>query len=129
LRRLNVARVFETVRLNGPITRQLIGEMSGLSKPTVNEALDILQKENLILLTDAKIKSATGRPGPKAQQISFNKDRKKIVAIDIGGSNIRLLISDLDGNIIATLMQSTPLKGGRKAIIAKVKELYESCRL
>jgi nucleoside-diphosphate-sugar epimerase len=114
------------VRTNGPITRQLIGEISGLSKPTVNEALDILNKEKLISMNEAKNKSAAGRPGPKAQQITFNKDRKKIVAIDIGGSNIRLLVSDLDGNIIATLMQSTPLKGGRKAIIAKVKELYES---
>ena len=121
-----MARVFETVRTNGPITRQLIGEISGLSKPTVNEALDILNKEKLISMNEAKTKSAAGRPGPKAQQISFNKDRKKIVAIDIGGSNIRLLVSDLDGNIIATLMQSTPLKGGRKAIIAKVKELYET---
>ena len=125
LRRLNVARVFETVRLNSPITRQLIGEISGLSKPTVNEALDILQKEKLILLTDVKSKSTSGRPGPKAQQITFNKDRKKIVAIDIGGSNIRLLVSDLDGNIISTSMESTPIESGRKAILSKIKVLYE----
>ena len=125
LRRLNVARVFETVRSNSPITRQLIGEISGLSKPTVNEALDILQKEKLILLTDVKSKSTSGRPGPKAQQITFNKDRKKIVAIDIGGSNIRLLVSDLDGNIISTSMESTPIESGRKAILSKIRMLYE----
>ena len=125
LRRLNVARVFETVRLNSPITRQLIGEISGLSKPTVNEALDILQKEKLILLTDVKSRSTSGRPGPKAQQITFNKDRKKIVAIDIGGSNIRLLVSDLDGNIISTSMESTPIESGRKAILSKIRMLYE----
>ena len=125
LRRLNVARVFETVRLNSPITRQLIGEISGLSKPTVNEALDILQKEELILLTDVKSRSTSGRPGPKAQQITFNKDRKKIVAIDIGGSNIRLLVSDLDGNIISTSMESTPIESGRKAILSKIRMLYE----
>lgn len=125
LRRLNVARVFETVRINSPITRQLIGEISGLSKPTVNEALDILQKEKLILLTDVKSKSTSGRPGPKAQQITFNKDRKKIVAIDIGGSNIRLLVSDLDGNIISTSMESTPIESGRKAILSKIRMLYE----
>ncbi|CAN2241097.1 NagC Transcriptional regulator/sugar kinase [actinobacterium SCGC AAA044-D11] len=120
-----MARVFETVRLNSPITRQLIGEISGLSKPTVNEALDILQKEKLILLTDVKSRSTSGRPGPKAQQITFNKDRKKIVAIDIGGSNIRLLVSDLDGNIISTSMESTPIESGRKAILSKIKVLYE----
>jgi hypothetical protein len=125
LRRLNVARVFEIVRLKGPITRQSIGEISGLSKPTVNEAIDILNKEMLISLNDVPTKSTTGRPGPKAQQITFNKDRKKIVAIDIGASNIRLMVSDLDGNIIATLMQSTPLDSGRKAILAKIKSIYD----
>jgi predicted NBD/HSP70 family sugar kinase len=114
------------VRLHGPITRQSIGEISGLSKPTVNEAIDILNKEMLISLNDLSTKSTAGRPGPKAQQITFNKDRKKIVAIDIGGSSIRLLLSDLDGNIIATLTQSTPLKGGRKAILAKIKSLYDT---
>ena len=117
LRRLNIARVFEIVRLNGPSTRQLIGEISGLSKPTVNEAIDILHKKLLISLNDVSTKSTASRPGPKAQQITFNKDRKKIVAIDIGGSNIRLVLSDLDGNIITTLIQSTPVKSGRKSIL------------
>jgi hypothetical protein len=50
---------------------------------------------------------------------------KKIVAIDIGGSNIRLLVSDLDGNIISTSMESTPIESGRKAILSKIKVLYE----
>ena len=125
LRRLNIARVFEIVRLNGPTTRQSIGEISGLSKPTVNEAIDILHKKMLISLNDVSTKSSGSRPGPKAQQITFNKDRKKIVAIDIGGSNIRLLLSDLDGNIITTLIQSTPVKSGRKSILAKIKLLFD----
>jgi glucokinase len=91
----------------------------------VNEAIDILHKKMLISLNDVSTKSSGSRPGPKAQQITFNKDRKKIVAIDIGGSNIRLLLSDLDGNIITTLIQSTPVKSGRKSILAKIKLLYD----
>ena len=123
MRRLNVARVFETVRLNGPITRQLIGEISGLSKPTVNEALEVLFKEDLILSSVAKIISSDGKPGPKAKQISFNALRKKIVAIDIGGSKIRILLADLDGNIIASLVAQTPLTAGRNKILEKIKDI------
>ena len=125
LRRLNVARVFETVRVRGPVTRQQIAEISGLSKPTVNEAIDLLKEKMLISANDILTTSAAGRPGPKAQLITFNKDRKKVVALDIGGSSIRLLMSDLDGNIIATLSQTTPLNGGRKAILSKIKLIYE----
>lgn len=118
-----MARVFETVRMNSPITRQLIAEVSGLSKPTVNEALDILLKKKLICLNNADAKSVSGKPGPKAQNISFNKDRKKIVGIDIGSSKIRILLSDLDGNIMASISEPTPLKGGRNATLSKVQDL------
>jgi len=122
LRRLNVARVFESVRVNSPITRQQIGENSGLSKPTVNEALDILLKEKLIYLGDTKVESIGGKPGPKAQQIFYNSNRLKIIGIDIGGSRIRALLSDLDGNIVASSREQTPRSGGRKEILKKVQE-------
>jgi predicted NBD/HSP70 family sugar kinase len=122
LRRLNVARVFETVREKGPITRQGIGEISGLSKPTVNEALNILLKGNLVCFSEANIQLGSGKPGPKAQQITYNSGRLKVIAIDIGGSMIRLLISDLDGNVIASTRDQTPLTGGRKAILLKVRD-------
>lgn len=123
MRRLNVARVFESVRVNSPITRQQIGENSGLSKPTVNEALDILLKEKLIYLGETKVESIGGKPGPKAQQIFYNNSRLKIIGIDIGGSRIRALLSDLDGNIIASSREQTPRTGGRKEILKKVQEI------
>ena len=79
--------------------------------------MDILHKEELIALGESITGVDVGRPGPKAQQIRFNKDRKKVLAIDIGGSKIRILISDLEGNLIANLTGATPLKEGRKSIL------------
>ena len=118
-----MARVFETVRTNSPITRHEIAEVSGLSKPTVNEALDILLKRKLINMDKGSLTSISGKPGPKAQNISFNKDRKKIVGIDIGSSKIRVLLSDLDGNLIASRAEPTPHNGGRAATLSKVEDL------
>ena len=111
-----MVRVFEIVRGSGPVTRQQIGELSGLSKPTVNEALDALLEGKLIYLGKAKVESIGGKPGPKAQQIFYNGSRLKIIGIDIGGSRIRELISDLDGNIIASSRSQTPHSGGRIGI-------------
>lgn len=123
LKRQNVARVYETIRTNGTVTRQSIGAISGLSKPTVNEALDILLKKRLILQTDGKTNPPSNRPGPKAQEISINKNRKRVIAIDIGGSKLRILISDLNGYVMTTKTEATPLKGGRQEILKKVVEL------
>ena len=107
------------------MTRQAIGKISGLSKPTVNEALDILNRENLISLSDSKENGRAGRPGPKAQQIGFNRLRYKIMALDIGGSKIRILISDLEGNLIGNLTKPTPVKEGRMAILRAIKDLCD----
>ena len=125
MRRLNLARIFEIIRVNGPMTRQQIGKLSGLSKPTVNEALDILSKENLILLDDVKSNGESGRPGPKAQQVSYNRFRSKIMAIDIGGSKIRILISDLEGNLLANATKPTPTDAGRSKILSTIKKLSD----
>ena len=125
LRRLNVARVYETIRKNGSMTRQLIGKVSGLSKPTINEALDILLQEKLITLEDPKSDSTGGRPGPKAQQVTFNKVRKHVLAIDIGGSKIRVLISDLAGDLVVNLTEPIPKSGGRKSILEAIKKLTD----
>lgn len=107
------------------MTRQQIGKLSGLSKPTVNEALDILSKENLILLDDVKSNGESGRPGPKAQQVSYNRFRSKIMAIDIGGSKIRILISDLEGNLLANATKPTPTDAGRSKILNTIKKLSD----
>ncbi len=118
-----MVRVFEIVRGSGPVTRQQIGELSGLSKPTVNEALDALLEGKLIYLGKAKVESIGGKPGPKAQQIFYNGSRLKIIGIDIGGSRIRELISDLDGNIIASSRSQTPHSGGRIGILKEIAEI------
>ena len=80
-------------------------------------------KEKLIYLGETKVESIGGKPGPKAQQIFYNNSRLKIIGIDIGGSRIRALLSDLDGNIIASSREQTPRTGGRKEILKKVQEI------
>ena len=42
LRRLNSAVVFHAVRANGPVSRADLARATGLSKPTVNGAVELL---------------------------------------------------------------------------------------
>ena len=123
LRRLNVARVLEIIRKSGPLTRQDIGVISGLSKPTVIEALDILVTDNLVLLGKSDLDLNARRPGPKAQQVHYNGSRLKVIGLDLGGSTIRILLSDLDGNDLGGGRVKTPLVGGRKAVLFAIRDL------
>ncbi len=123
LKRLNIARVFEVVRMHSPISRQEIGEISGLSKPTVNEAIVVLIQRNLVYVSNVKVAPSPRKPGPIALPIVSNRTRLKVVGIDVGGSKIRVLISDLDGNIIASKNAPTPSAQGGDAILVKTKEL------
>lgn len=123
LRRLNVARVLGIIRHSGPLTRQDIGVISGLSKPTVIEALEILVAEDLVILDKSEIDPTSSRPGPKAQQIHYNGRRLKVIGLDLGGSIIRILLSDLDGNELGKGRVTTPLNGGRKAVLFAIRDL------
>jgi len=120
---MNVARVLETIRTHGPLTRQGIGVLTGLSKPTVNEAVDLLMGKDLIFLESAKQENENPRPGPRAQQIYYNQIRKMIVGVDVGGSTIRVLLSDLDGKIISSLRGVTPIDEGRQKILKAIASL------
>lgn len=123
LRKMNVARVLETIRTHGPLTRQGIGVLTGLSKPTVNEAVDLLVGKDLIFLGSPTQKIDNPRPGPRAQQIYYNQFRKMIVGVDVGGSTIRVLLSDLDGNIISSLRGATPIDESRQKILEAIAGL------
>jgi predicted NBD/HSP70 family sugar kinase len=109
--------------MHSPISRQEIGELSGLSKPTVNEAIIVLIQKNLLYISDVKSGPSPGKPGPKAHPIVSNRTRLKVVGIDVGGSKIRVLISDLDGNIIASKNAQTPSAQGGDAILVRTQEL------
>ena len=122
LRRLNIARVLGVIRQSGPMTRQEIGLISGLSKPTINEAVDVLASKGLILIEKSEDTNSV-RPGPRAQKIFYHSQRKRVIGIDLGGSKIRLLMTDLNGEELTSVRVSTPLQGGRKAIIQAIRDL------
>ena len=65
-----------------------------LTKPTVNEALDILRKDNFIVKENFK----KGIVGRKAQVWRTALHNKKSLAIDIDINIIKIAIVDMNGN-------------------------------
>ncbi len=92
----SIAQVISAIRENPGITRPQIARMCKLSRPAVSMILRLLVEKGLVR-EDGTVKSnAVGRNPIK---LKFNYDAFQIVGVDIGGTNLRGAILDLDGKV------------------------------
>src|SRR3954463_11887826 len=97
LRTLNQGALMQRLREGGPISRAQLARDTGLSKPTVSQALAELETAGLVravgLAAPARGRTAIlYEPDPTAGYV---------VGIDIGRAWIRVAVADLGGSIIA----------------------------
>ena len=78
---------------HGPLTRNRIGELSGLSKPTAAQMVTRLENAGLISV----VGEASGGRGPNAALYGVRDDRVRGVAIDITASTTTSTIVDATG--------------------------------
>jgi predicted NBD/HSP70 family sugar kinase len=105
---------------HGPLTRNRIGELSGLSKPTAAQMVARLESAGLISVVG---EASNGR-GPNAALYGVRDDRVRGVAIDIGLTSTTSTIVDASGGIHPTVERSlvgeerSPENDVRGAVIA-----------
>jgi predicted NBD/HSP70 family sugar kinase len=96
MRELNRRAVLDRLRTYGPDTRPNIAKDTGLSKPTVGQALLDLEQHGLV--------RAAGRtlagPGRSAVVYEANPAAGHVLGIDIGRELIRVAVADLAGNVV-----------------------------
>jgi predicted NBD/HSP70 family sugar kinase len=107
LRRLNSAAVLRAIRSDGPISRAGLARATGLSKPTVNEVVELLLDSGYVTerIGDQAIEER--RPGPRARLLSFRADRGHVLGIDIGARKVLAVAADLAGEIAASVRHET----------------------
>jgi predicted NBD/HSP70 family sugar kinase len=89
--------VLEFVRRDGPVSRAQISRASGLSKPTVSQALVALQRAKLV----REAGRTSGGKGPTAVLYEMNPSAGWVVGIDVGREYVRAAVADLTGRIVA----------------------------
>jgi glucokinase len=77
--------------------------MSGLSAPTVSSTVAHLQQKGLI----KELGLGTSNGGRRPDMLCFDSAYGYVAGVDLGGTNIRLAIADLDGKILARWNVST----------------------
>jgi predicted NBD/HSP70 family sugar kinase len=94
--RLNKAalRVADALKVDGPNTRARIGEITGMSRPTVSSAVAELSDRDLI-----ENDSENGGPeqpiGRPAEVIRLSRRAGLVVGVDVGRRHIQVVLADL----------------------------------
>ena len=118
----NTQKVFEIIRIEGPISRIDIAEHLGLSKAAITAAVDRLLEKGLLL---GKEDPEYKKVGPKPQLLSIKPDAALFVGIDVGGTGIGYGIGNLDGKILS---QGWTQTGNTWEEVARqITEIFNSC--
>lgn len=99
IRAANRVDIINTLRVFGPMARVDIGHRTGLSPATVTAITSDLVAEGVIREVKKPV-SATGRGRPRVL-IGLNPDHASVLGIKLLINEIRLMLGDLQGNIVA----------------------------
>src|SRR4051794_34910183 len=97
LRTLNQRALVDELRAHGAASRAELSRRTGLSKPTVSEALADLERAGPVRA------AGTAAPGPGRTAVLYELDSASayVVGVDIGRAYIRVAAADLAGTVIA----------------------------
>jgi predicted NBD/HSP70 family sugar kinase len=115
LRRLNSAAVLRAIRADGPISRAELARATGLSKPTVNAAVELLLESGYLTEHLAGVDTGERRPGPRARLLSFRGDLGHVLGIDIGANKVLVTTADLAGDVLGTVRHRTSAQDRQSA--------------
>ncbi|GGX42783.1 ROK family protein [Saccharospirillum salsuginis] len=99
IRAANRVDIINTLRVFGPLARVDIGQRTRLSPATVTAITSDLVAEGVIREVQKPV-SATGRGRPRVL-IGLNPDHASALGIKLSINEIRLMLGDLQGNIVA----------------------------
>jgi predicted NBD/HSP70 family sugar kinase len=97
LRAMNERAVLERLRRAGPASRTELATATGLSKPTVGQALANLERAGLVRAAGQR----TGERGRSALLYELDPTAAHVVGIDVGRAWVRVAVADLAGRVVA----------------------------
>jgi predicted NBD/HSP70 family sugar kinase len=108
LRAINDRAVLDILLAEGPMSRPRLGEVTGLSKPTMSQILARLEGSDLVIRSG----NLAGKPGPNAQLYQVNPGAAYAAGIDVTPSRMLAAVADITGGILGEYELRTP---GRSA--------------
>lgn len=118
MRELNQRIVLDRLRRGGAATRPSLAKDTGLSKPTVGQALVDLEQDGLV----RPVGRTSQGPGRSAVLYEADPAAGHVLGIDIGRGRIRLAAADLAGTVVAKVDEPNRCRSA-SALVRTVHEL------
>jgi predicted NBD/HSP70 family sugar kinase len=113
--------VLESIRTHGPLSRAQVARETGLSKPTVSQALLALERSMLV----RQAGRTSGGKGPTAVLYELNPTAGWVVGLDVGRDFVRAAIADLNGTSVASRQERAKVRSAR-TLIGQIGEIAHS---
>lgn len=114
--------VLATLFTGTPLTRPELATHTGLSRPTISEAVRRLVETGLIVPAGVR-RGGLGRI-PTYYRLAATAGY--VVAVDIGGDNLRIAIADLGGTVRYDRRQPTRATGARRVAAQAARMVHEA---
>jgi predicted NBD/HSP70 family sugar kinase len=119
LRAINERSLLELIRREGAMSRAEAARRSGLSKPTVSQALVGLEDAGLV----QQAGRSRGPKGPGAVVYELNPESGWVVGIDVGSHWVRAALADISGTVRARRDERTHRSAA--ATVAQIRSLAD----
>jgi predicted NBD/HSP70 family sugar kinase len=114
--------VLATLFTGVPLTRPELATHTGLSRPTISEAVRRLVETGLIVPAGVR----RGGLGRIPTYYRLASTAGYVVAVDIGGDNLRIAVADLGGNTQYEHRQPTKATGARRVAAQAARMVQEA---
>ncbi|WP_181772473.1 ROK family transcriptional regulator [Amycolatopsis pittospori] len=118
LREATDRRLLDEVVSRGRVTRAELAATTGLSKPTVSEAVRRLTESGLLEATGAQ---ETGRRGRVGTFYELGPSAGRVLAIEVGQSGVRAWSTDLAGTVLGEYEHPAGAAGDTDAVVAALR--------
>lgn len=120
VRRLNGAFLLSLLRRHGPTSRAELARLSGLTKPTVSSQITDLIERGIVVEHGVVVPDARG--GKPSTLVRFNPGLGHLIAIEISAAEVRIRLTDLDGEKLdAEAAPIEPDRGARHVIQTAIR--------
>lgn len=122
MNKMNKVQILSIIHNEKTISRADISKVTGLTPPTVTRIVEQLIHEEELVKYIGVGDSKGGRP---PMILSFNGSENFVIAIDLGATLIRGVLSDLNNDIQMEIQVNTDLENGYEMIMDNVATVIE----
>lgn len=113
MKAMNRATVIDILAKQGPVSQTQICGLTGLSRSTVSNLINVLKQEDLVL----EVSKEASRGGRRQVLLQLNKQAGFVVGVDLGGTKMAGAVTDLGGEPLLKLRWPTKAAQGAEAVL------------